>query len=262
MADNFVNNLSLINQGDGAPALIFLHYFSGAAASWQWVTEKLKQDFQCIALDLPGFGNAPALDKPTLRNYSSFVYDALACLGIERFVLIGHSMGGKIALQVAADNCPGLEQVILVAPSPVTQEPMPQKERERLLQGPESLETAQNTVKGAIQKPLSQIRRAIAVRTHQQAEDKTWRWWLLQGMDHSIAEQMAQVKVPITVLASTDDPVIPLETIQHEVMELLPTGDLVKVTGVGHLMPLEDPDMVTQVIRATVSKEPQGNCKG
>lgn len=253
MFNTFADNLSLINQGGGTPALIFLHYFSGAAASWQWVTEKLKQDFHCIALDLPGFGDAPPLDEPTLQNYGNFVCDAIACLGIERFVLIGHSMGGKIALQVAADDCPGLEQVILVAPSPVTQEPMSQAEKDRLLQGPHSSETAQNTVNGATQEPLPQIREAIAVRTHQQAEDNTWRWWLLQGMNHSIAQQMNRVQIPVTVVASADDPVIPLETIQREVIDFLPIGDLVKVTGVGHLMPLEAPDMVAQVIRGAVA---------
>jgi pimeloyl-ACP methyl ester carboxylesterase len=254
MFNNFASNLSLINQGSGTPTLVFLHYFSGGAASWQWVTEKLKQDFHCVALDLPGFGHAPALDEPTLQNYSNFVFDAIACLGIERFVLVGHSMGGKIALKVAADDCPGLEQVILVAPSPVTQEPMPQEEKDRLLQGPHSLEIAQNTVEGATQKSLSQIRQTIAVRTHQQAEDNTWRWWLLQGMNHSIAEQIDRVQVPVTVVASADDPVIPLETIQREVIDLLPIGNLVKLTGVGHLLPLEAPDVVARVIREAISE--------
>lgn len=96
--------------------MVHKNYLSGVAASWPWVTEKLKQDFHCIALELPGFGDAPPLDEPTLQNYGNFVCDAIACLGIERFVLIGHSMGGKIALRVAADDCPELEQVILVAP--------------------------------------------------------------------------------------------------------------------------------------------------
>ena len=48
--------LSLVDQGAGKPVLVFLHYFSGAAVSWQWVMKILQADYRCIALDLPGFG--------------------------------------------------------------------------------------------------------------------------------------------------------------------------------------------------------------
>ena len=48
-----------LDRGTGAPTLVFLHYFSGAAASWQWVMRSLESDFRCVAIDLPGFGQAP-----------------------------------------------------------------------------------------------------------------------------------------------------------------------------------------------------------
>ena len=164
-------------------------------------------------------------------------------------------MGGKIALQAAADGIEGLEQVILVAPSPPTQEPMPDEERDRMLQDHHNPEVASTTVDGAAQQPLPAIRRAIAMRTHTQAEDQTWRWWLLDGMNHSIAEQMSAVQLPVTVIASKDDPVIPWETIQTEVMGCLPQSKLVTYTHVGHLLPLEVPVPLAESIRGAVAAE-------
>ncbi len=241
-----------ISHGKGNLTLVFLHYFSGSAASWQWVIEQLKADFHCIALDLPGFGNAPPLAQPKLENYSTYIRDAISELRPNRYVLIGHSMGGKIALQVAADGIDGLEQVILVAPSPPTQEPMPDEERDRLLKDHHNPDVASTTVDSATQQTLPAIRRAIAIRTHTQADDTTWRWWLLDGMNHSIVQRLDAVQLPVTVIASKDDPVIPWDTVQQDVMDYLPQGKLVTYTEVGHLLPLEVPEKLANSIRAVL----------
>ncbi|MEM9805083.1 MAG: alpha/beta hydrolase [Cyanobacteria bacterium P01_D01_bin.56] len=256
MLDGSISELSFTSQGSGNPTLVFLHYFSGAAASWQWVMEELKPSFRCITLDLPGFGNASPLAEPSLKNYSVFVREALVQLGMEQLVLIGHSMGGKIALQVAADmEADTLKRVILVAPSPPTQEPMPADERDRLLGNHHRSDVATTTVESATHKPLSDAQRTLAISTHNQAEDRTWRWWLLDGMNHSIADRLNNIKVPVGVIASADDPVIPLDTIKKDVMALLPTAELTQLSGVGHLIPLESPEQLAQNIRQMISSD-------
>lgn len=253
MSQSTPDQLSLIDQGEGAPALVFLHYFSGAAASWQWVIDELQTEFRCLAIDLPGFGNAPPLAEPSLESYSQFIRNAITHLKLNRVVLIGHSMGGKLALQVAADMADsGLEQVILIAPSPATQEPMPEDERDRLLGDHHQPSTAETTVDSASQAILSEQQRATAIQTHIQAEDTAWRWWLLTGMNHSIAPLMAQIQIPVTVLASPNDPVIPFEVIRQDVVNLLPHSQLIKVPDVGHLMPLEVPKAIARLIRQGV----------
>ncbi len=250
MPSSFADGLSLISRGSGQPALVFLHYFSGAAASWQWVVEILQHDFQCIALDLPGFGQAEPLAETSLAGYSQFISKALTQLQLERVVLVGHSMGGKLALQVAADLGEGiLERVILVAPSPPTQEPMPDEEKERMLGNHHQRQVATTTVDSASQQALPTARRELAIDTHIQAEDSTWRWWLLEGMNHSIADRLDQISVPVRVIASPDDPVIPWKTVEQEVMALLPEAKLIKLSGVGHLVPLENPEQLAAALR-------------
>lgn len=243
----------LIDRGQGEPTLVFLHYFGGAAASWQEVIHRLESEFRCVALDLPGFGQAPPLQTPSLANYSDFIWDALAALGIEHFVLIGHSMGAKIALQVAASALfKEPQQIILVAPSPPTQEPMPDAERQRLLHHHPTEENAATTVNNATCLSLSEAQRSLAIYTHTVAADSAWRWWLQTGMHHSIADQLKAVRVPVTVIASPDDPVIPFDTVRSEVLAQLPHADLVELPGSGHLMPLEVPEELANLIRQQV----------
>lgn len=244
------SRLSYMEWGTGTPTLVFLHYFSGAATSWQWVAQDLAADFRCIAIDLPGFGDSPPLVTPSLAAYSDLIQRQIAALTLDDFVLVGHSMGGKIALHVAANlQQPGLRQVMLIAPSPATQEPMPEAEQQRLLHHHPSVENAETTIDSATHLPLTDAQRETAIQTHVRAANSAWHWWIEQGMNHSIADQVTQITVPVTVFASPSDPVIPLEAIRQDVVELIPTANLVEIHDSGHLIPLEKPTAIAQHIR-------------
>lgn len=245
------NALPSIEWGSGDKTLVFLHYFGGAALSWQWVAAQMP-NYRCIAINLPGFGGMPAFDQPSLQRYADAVLAELVRLKIENYNLVGHSMGCKIALQLAAISDRPPQQVILIAPSPPTQEPMPDEEKERLLNDHFSHDNAETTVKSATKQPLSDKQYALAIATHTTAKDRAWRWWLLEGMNYSIAEQISQLRVPVTVLASKDDPVIPYSTIQSDVLGVIPNARLISTQGVGHLIPLEASDWVATQLQQIV----------
>jgi pimeloyl-ACP methyl ester carboxylesterase len=247
----------VLRWGQGSTTLVFLHYFGGAAISWKWVAEAIAPEVCCIAIDLPGFGSAPPLQSPSLRAYADYVISTLQEQGIDQFVLVGHSMGGKIALQIAADQPDGLQQVVLIAPSPPTQEPMPDDERQRMLCNHPSRDNAATTIQQASHTSLPEQQQSVGIQTHIMADDLAWRWWLLEGMNHAIADQMTQIKVPLTVVASADDPVIPIATIYQEVMAYLPPALLLQTSGVGHLMPLECPEWIAEVLTDLVHQGPR-----
>lgn len=239
---------STLDWGSGSQTLVFLHYFGGSAMSWQWVAAQM-QGYRCIAINLPGFGDAPALESPSLAAYATAVTEELARLDIENYTLVGHSMGGKIALQVAISSDRPPRRVVLIAPSPPSQEPMPHEEKKRLLNNHPSQDNAKTTIERAIHQPLNRDQQTLAIETHIAVDNTAWRWWLLEGMDHSVVDQLSQLQVPVTVLASKDDPVIAFETIQSEVLGNIPSANLMTAQGVGHLLPLEAADWVADQLR-------------
>lgn len=237
--------------GKNGKVIVFLHYFGGSAASWQWVAGRLSSEYRCIAINLPGFGGAPPVTEPSIDSLANYVLDTLAKLKINQYFLVGHSMGGKIALQVAAASPSSIEKLVLLAPSPPTVERMPEEEKERMLHHPDRTE-AENTVKSVTIKALTKKQNSLAVETQLVVDHPTWRWWLLEGMNHSIATRTVDLPVPITVLVSRDDPAVTYEMVKNEVMPVLQKAVLVTTEGVGHLLPMEDPTWVAKQIRQAV----------
>ncbi|WP_299289643.1 alpha/beta fold hydrolase [uncultured Mucilaginibacter sp.] len=235
--------------------LVFLHYFGGSAQSWAWTIPYLQQDYQCIALNLPGFGGEPALPEPSIAAFTSFILQKLDELNVESYVLIGHSMSGKIAVDVAT-NDPNfsVRHLILVAPSPPTVEHIGDAELQRMLIHPNQKE-AETTVKSITIKPLTDEQRKLVIQNNLETDPKTWDWWLLEGVHHSIADDAANLFLPITVIASEDDPAISFESILKEAMPHLPDAKLIATKGIGHLSPMEAPEWLAAQIKNALAKD-------
>lgn len=249
LASNSVNEWGKDSKGK---TLVFLHYFGGAADTWQWVCRDLAPDYHCYALNLPGFGGTTPLEEPSIKNFALYVLDQIGKLNLQTYTLIGHSMGGKIAMLAAAEAPDHtIEQLILLAPSPPTIERVPEAEKQQMLVHPSAEAATANIKKNSVQ-PLSTDAYELAVGTNYIVDGSTWRWWIQQGMNDSIAEQVNHLSMPVTVLASKDDKAITPDMIHNDVMPNLPNARLIETQGLGHLYPLEQPGWVAEMIRQLV----------
>lgn len=232
--------------------LVLLHYFGGSAQSWNWLIPFLSKNFNCVALNLPGFGGEPALDEPSIGGMSSFIRQKLELMNVESYVLVGHSMSGKIAVDMAA-NDPNfaIKQLILIAPSPPTIEQITDEDLQKMLNHP-SQQQAENTVKNITIKPISEEQKYLIIKNNLETDSKTWGWWCLQGTKHSIAEDAEHLFLPITLITSEDDPAISFKSIQDEAMPNLPDANLVTTKGVGHLIPMEAPEWLAAEIEKAI----------
>lgn len=87
--------------GDG-PILVALHGLPGGARDWRWLAPALV-GVRFIRLELPGFGGTPraAMPEAGFEARARWVLDVMTALGIERFAVMGHSIGGPLAMAVA-----------------------------------------------------------------------------------------------------------------------------------------------------------------
>lgn len=93
---------------ESSPPVLLLHGLTSHRGVWSRTMERLQQDFHCIAIDHLGFGDS---DKPKNADYSIQKQAERALkiadhFGFDRFIVIGHSMGGQIATYLAASTAP------------------------------------------------------------------------------------------------------------------------------------------------------------
>lgn len=102
------------HEAGAGPPLVLLHGLGGSHEDWEEQFEALGRVRRVIAPDLRGFGATPmGRHAPSIERMAADVRGLLAALGVERFALMGHSMGGAVALQVALEQPPAIERLVI-----------------------------------------------------------------------------------------------------------------------------------------------------
>jgi pimeloyl-ACP methyl ester carboxylesterase len=235
---------------------LYLHCWAGAGRAFQAVAERLAPDYAVLAPDLGGFGEAPAPAAGyTVDAYADEVAAFVAARPLAPYVLVGHSMGGKIALALAARQPAGLRGVALLSPSPPTPEPMTDADRKASLHAWSKPAEAENTLRHITARPLPAAMRQHIIDDNLRSSKAAWDAWLLHGSRENLAGRMAEVRVPCTIIAGDQDAVMSPSVHGLETLPLLPEGTPLEiVAGAGHLLPYEAPDEVAALLRAFAEK--------
>jgi pimeloyl-ACP methyl ester carboxylesterase len=243
------------NYNKTRPTLVFLHYFGGSSQSWQEVIENLVADFHCVAPDMRGFGASDSMPENfAVKDYADDVAELISVLTIENYALVGHSMGGKIALSFAARLPRGLRSLILLAPSPPTPEPMQETEREKLLNARGNRCVAAKTICKAAGGRLSAEVFARAIDDNLRSSEAAWRAWLEQGSREDISAEIEKINVPILIAAGEADENITADLLTREIVRRVSDARLTVVEKAKHLLPLEVPDRIADLIRDEIEK--------
>ena len=96
-----MQDIYLGDTGEGFP-LVLVHGFLGSSQMWELQIEYFKKNYRVIAIDLPGFGKSnKSKSSNSIISMAKIVIDSLKEKKIEKFYLLGHSMGGMIVQEMA-----------------------------------------------------------------------------------------------------------------------------------------------------------------
>jgi len=100
------------------PAVLLLHGWASSLRMWRSTQSALASRFRTFAIDLPGHGasSKPSWEWYTMATFSGSVREVCRRLGLSQVCLVGHSMGGTIAIELAAGNDPAVTGLVLVNP--------------------------------------------------------------------------------------------------------------------------------------------------
>lgn len=106
--------LNYVRFGKPGRTLVLVHGFLGGTGYWTPVATGLKDHFDVIAVDLPGFAGSAGVPAPdSLSGYAGTVFALMDELGVGRFSLLGFSMGGMIAQQAVFDRPDRIASLVL-----------------------------------------------------------------------------------------------------------------------------------------------------
>jgi pimeloyl-ACP methyl ester carboxylesterase len=233
-----------------------LHYWAGAGHEFDQLRSLLPAGTPLLAPDLPGFGAQaiPAGFDYSVGAYADWVANFVAAQQLTDYVLIGHSMGGKIALALAARQPAGLRGLVLLSPSPPTPEPISDEDRAASLAAYGQQLEAEKTATKIVIRPVAKEVRHQVIADNLRTSQAAWDAWLEHGSKEDISALMPAIQVPCHLLVGDADHAIPLAAQQQQTLPLLPAGSpLVVVPEAGHLLPLEAPEIIRDVIQTLAS---------
>ena len=249
-------SLNIIEQGNGPLTLVLLHYFGGSALEWQLVMEKLSSQYRCLAIDLRGHGDSDAPEIGySVDNMADDVAAVLREKSVGDFALVGHSMSGKVAMALAARQPTGLTSLLLLSPSPPLPEPIPDADREEMLQTHGQKKAAEETFGKITAKPVSKDAQAQIVADNLRTSKVAWDAWLLEGSKENIADRMPRITVPVHLLVGADDQAVKPDVSETMTMPYCQHATLELVEGAGHLLPWETPDAVADFIQKKIATD-------
>lgn len=232
-----------------SPTLLFIHYWGGSHRTFNPVVAHLSCECSVVTYDQRGWG--AGRDLPGPYGISQLADDALTIvreLGVESFVLIGHSMGGKVAQLAASQRPVGLRGLVLIAPAP----PRPTvdaKDADRRSHAYDNRTAVSDALERALTyRPLHADLREQVLADSLAAGREATLAWPLQGMREVITDAVQQIDVPVQILAGQHDLVDSPDALTANLLPFIPSARMAIIEGTGHLSPLEVPEQIASKI--------------
>lgn len=251
-----------------ADPLFCLHFLGGSARTWARVAHRLGGAMTCVLIDLPGFGEAARETGFSVDAMADRVADTIRAAAPARYRIAGHSMGAKVGLLLARraeDGEPGLAGLAgltLISGSPPSPEPIPDERRASMISwidaDPETREReARAFVHQNVGGKLDADAEDGAVADVLRAAPAAWRAWLESGSREDLCARIGVLRTPTLILAGSEDADLGPAAQTALMAPHLAHHRVVVAEGVGHLLPLERPEALADLLLQGVHETPR-----
>lgn len=260
--------LAYVDQGQGEEPLIFIHGLGSYLPAWKKNLPELSQRYRCIALDLPGYGkSSKGLYPFTMEFYADVIAEFMDKLHLTSATIVGHSMGGQIAMVMALKYPHKVRRLILVSTAGFEQFSEGEKEWFKEVVTPDFVK---NT-------PVQQIRANVVANFYnmpgdaefmitdrialREAGDFIYYCYTVaqsvKGMvDQPVYELLERIQQPVLILFGENDNLIPnpilhggrTRGIARIGQERIPNSKLVLIPRCGHFLQFEKPEVFNKAV--------------
>lgn len=228
--------------GEGEHTLVLIHGNVASARWWDHVYAPLAEQYRVLRVDLRGCGQSEAPGEGnTVPQYSADVRALLHDLGLSNVVVVGHSMGGAIAMDMAVNEPELLRAMVLLNSAPAEGIVTPD-ERKPLI---EMMINDRNLMKMALAAVVptaatGDFFEALVDDAMVAAPTMVSNYTSLGEADYR--EKLKGLQIPTLILYGTQDSLITLEMMERT-RDAIPNAELITFEGIGHSPNVEAPNL-------------------
>ncbi len=240
------SDLAYKKEGRG-PGVVLIHGFGGNRDAWAELSKRMKKEHTVVSVDLPGHGDSSSITVPLkegaadLDSIGSEIVKLIHKLKIEPVVLVGHSIGGAIAVRVALAD-PQITRGIILVDSSLA--PIPKAFTDKL---EKDLDTNASLALGNFFGGLckGEAQKAKLIKDAMKVQVPVLKAYVRALGSDSLGTRTLAAKVPVTLFASTI--LIPDPTKEKELLNQLGLGGISKLNvsyfvDAWHWIMWDDPD--------------------
>jgi pimeloyl-ACP methyl ester carboxylesterase len=229
--------------GEGKVRVLWLHGWARRGEDFTLAAASLaQQGVASVALDLPGFGASPLPSSPGgARHYAELILPAVRQLADEPLVLVGHSFGGTVAAIVASEH-PEMVASLVITGAPLLRNPSGSRSP-RAYRVVRWLHARRLVSDGQ----MEEARQRYGSSDYRRAQG-VLRDVLVASVNESYESELSSLTMPVTLLWGENDHEVPFDVATRAGAMLLTPHSLLVLPGVGHLLPLEAPEELTNAV--------------
>jgi pimeloyl-ACP methyl ester carboxylesterase len=250
-------HLAFDDMGSGPPLLLIPGQSGDRRGSFAWLANDLASQFRVVSMDNRDAGeNEPETDYYDLTDLAADAVALLEGLGIERARVLGHSMGGKVALQMALDAPARVDRLVLVSsslfasPGHRAGEPIPEPEEWWTDDPVERTTRGLPYIVGPSYREQLNEATVASIAALERNNRATWagamRHWAAAG-PHDLTGALSRIHAPTLVIHGSADEIVPFDRAEA-LAAGIPDVQSFTLEGVGHLPWVERPDVVVSAI--------------
>jgi pimeloyl-ACP methyl ester carboxylesterase len=247
--------LRVLDAGAGSP-LLFLHGLSASNDIWEHAVGEFADGHRVIAPDLPGHGESAKPDAPyTIDFYAGIVRTLGRELGVERAIVVGNSLGGKIALELACWYPGFVRALVLVAPA--TEYARGLRPFGRAIQALSRPAVMRLALERALEQTfydrtiVGHVTRRRILQARLAAPDfPEFTRAVARSVGGVLAAErqpLERITQPVLAIWGRDDRIIPLER-SRRLLRAIPHAHLRVIERCGHIAPLEQPTAFNRLL--------------
>jgi pimeloyl-ACP methyl ester carboxylesterase len=243
--------------GSGPP-LVLVHGLGYARWGWQPVAPALAEAFTVLTLDNRGIGGSDVPAGPySTQAMAEDVVAVLDAAGVDRAHVVGTSLGGMVAQELAIARPDRVDRLVLACTTPGGEGAFPLPERTLRLLAEAPALAPDVALRRFVENALSArtvaerpelVQRIYEKRLEFPPDPAGWQAQAAAGASHDAFSRLRAIQAPTLVLHGTDDGVVDPRNAEVLVREI-PNARRVEFEGAGHLFFWEEPERFADVVR-------------